>query len=50
MPTNSVNALHEYAAEIEADTPEQATAMFNDQLANHFIGVYSFDCEELEEE
>lgn len=50
MATYKINALYEYEAEIEADSPEQAEAMFLADFNSYYVGTDSFDIEELEEE
>lgn len=49
MAIYQINALYEYEAEIEADSPEEAEKMFLADLNSHYVGTDSFDIEELED-
>lgn len=45
-----INALYEYEGEIEADTQEEAEAAFLEDLNMYYMGTYSYECEEIEED
>ena len=49
MAIYRIEALYEYSADIEADSPEEAENLFLDDLDVHYVGTYSYECEELEE-
>lgn len=50
MAIYRIEALYEYSADIEADSPEEAENLFLDDLNVHYVGTYSYECEELEED
>lgn len=50
MAKFSIVATYEYGADIEADTAEEAEAIFLDDLNTYYMGTDSFEIEEIEEE
>lgn len=50
MALYRINALYEYEAEIEADTQEEAEAVFLEDLNMYYMGTYSYECDEIEME
>ena len=50
MALFNIKAMYEYEGEIEADTQEEAEAQFLDDLNMYYMGTYSYEVEELEEE
>jgi hypothetical protein len=50
MGLYNIKAMYEYEGEIEADTPEEAEATFLEDLNMYYMGTYSYEVEEMEEE
>lgn len=45
-----IEAQYEYCGEIEARTAEEAEKLFLEDLNDYYMGTYSFEIEEMEEE
>jgi len=50
MAKYRINAMYEYDAEVEADSPEEAEKVFLEDLNSHYVGTYSMEIDEVEEE
>jgi hypothetical protein len=50
MAKFQIDASYAYSGEIEADSQEEAEAIFLDNLNNYYSGTDEFEIEELDEE
>ena len=50
MTRFNINAMYEYEAEIEANTEAEAYDLFLADLNTYYVGAYSIDIDELEED
>lgn len=50
MAKYRINAMYEYEAEVEANSPEEAEKVFLGDLNSHYVGTYSMEIDEVEEE
>ena len=48
--TFRINAMYEYEAEIVADNEQEAERIFLQDLNSHYVGTYSMEIDEIEDE
>ena len=50
MAKFNIKAMYEYEGEVEADSPEEAEKIFLAELNDFYMGTYSFEIEEIDDE